>query len=160
VLVADPSRPEDPRATGAATAAAPGPVEAMEQALAVRRKVQTCMALLSLSKNRFTRQALCIFESPCLSPSGVRASKSACDVIGYDACLAKSVGLGSAAGFEETKGGPVVPEALHRCITTQVYSSPDSAVTSTDSSFFIITTTTNVLLPCASVDEDLEEVSV
>ena len=64
-------------------------------------------------------------------------------------------------GVERPKG---VPEALHRCISTQVYSgsSPDSAVASTDSSFFIITTTTDVtvLLPCASVDEDLEEVSV
>ena len=114
MLVADPSRPEDPRATGAATAAAPGPVEAMEQALAVRRKVQTCMALLSLSKNRFTRQALCIFESPCLSPSGVRASKSTCDVIGYDACLAKSVCLGSAAGCGETKGGARSASQMHQ----------------------------------------------
>ena len=64
-------------------------------------------------------------------------------------------------GVERLKG---VPEALHRCITTQVYSSSDSAaastVSDTDSSFFITTTTTDVLLPCASVDEDLEEVSV
>ena len=154
-------------ATEAATAAAPA--AAMEQALAVRRELahervaSGCNDEEEAVPGEWGSSGKVAIDQESESgdeevrAAGVRVATSEVD---RGACALSALLL----GVERPKG---VPEALRRCIAAQVYSPPDAA--STDSSFSITTTSTDavlsarardVLLPCASVDEDLEEVSV